>query len=77
MPVMIPGRAIGRITSSEIVSRPKKRVWLTAAAHSVPSTSAIIVEIVATRTDSQRACQTSGRSQVTANHFRVRPGGGN
>ncbi len=41
MPVMMPGSAIGRMTSSEIVSRPKKFVWLTAAAQSVPSTSAM------------------------------------
>ena len=74
MPVMIPGRAIGRITRSDIVSRPKKRVWLTAAAQSVPSTSAIIVEIEATRTDSHRACQTSARSHVTANHFKSEAG---
>jgi hypothetical protein len=51
MPVMTPGRAIGRITRSEIASRPKNFVCEIAAAHSVPSTSAITVEIEATRTD--------------------------
>ncbi len=61
MPVMMPGSAIGRMTRSEIVSRPKKRVRLTAAAVSVPSTSAIRGEIVATFTESCSACQTSGR----------------
>src|SRR4051794_20627246 len=76
MPVMIPGSAIGRITSSEMVSRPKNRVPETAAAQSVPSTSAIRVEIDATCTDSVSACQTSARFQVTSNHFSVSPGGG-
>ena len=48
MPVMMPGSAIGRMTSSEMVSRPKNFVRDTAAAQSVPSTSAIAVEIAAT-----------------------------
>ncbi|MGO8506687.1 hypothetical protein AB9F35_35845, partial [Rhizobium leguminosarum] len=39
MPVMMPGSAIGRMTSSEIAYRPKNFVWLTAAAQSVPRTS--------------------------------------
>jgi hypothetical protein len=47
-----------------------------AAAQSVPSTSAITVEIAATRTDSHSAAQTSGRFQATPNHCVVRPGGG-
>ncbi len=76
MPVMMPGSAMGRMTSSEMVSRPKNFVWLTAAAQSVPRTSAITVEMAATWTDSDSACQTSGRFQVTANHCVVRPGGG-
>src|SRR6218665_304981 len=76
MPVMMPGSAIGRITSSDIVSRPKNFEPDTAAAQSVPSTSAMSVEIDATCTDSVSACQTSGRFQVTSNHLRVSPGGG-
>jgi hypothetical protein len=48
IPVMIPGRAIGRTSSSDTVSRPKKRERQTAAAARVPSTSAIAVEAVAT-----------------------------
>src|SRR5690348_10849438 len=76
MPVMMPGSAIGRITSSEIDSRPKNFVPDTAAAQSVPSSSAIAVEIVATCTDNVSACHTSTRPQVTANHFVVSPGGG-
>ena len=76
IPVTTPGKAMGRITSSEIVSRPKNRVRLTAAAQSVPRIIATTVEIEATLTDSVRASQTSGRFQVTANHFNVSPGGG-
>ena len=56
MPVMMPGSAMGRMTSSEMVSRPKKRVRLTAAAQSVPRTSAMTVEMVATLTDRVSAC---------------------
>ena len=37
---MMPGRAMGRITRSEMDSRPKNRARDMAAAHSVPSTSA-------------------------------------
>ncbi|MNL45498.1 hypothetical protein D3C87_1681480 [compost metagenome] len=77
MPVMMPGSAIGRMTSSEMVSRPKKRVWLTAAAQSVPSTRATAVAIEATLTESVSAAQTSGRFQAMANHCVVSPGGGN
>ncbi len=76
MPVMMPGSAMGRMTSSEMVSRPKNFVPETAAAQSVPSTSAMSVEIAATCTDSVSACQTSTRFQVTANQLSVRPGGG-
>jgi len=76
IPVMMPGRAIGSITSSDTASRPKNRDRDTAAAHSVPSTSAIKVEIEATCTDSFNASHTSGRLQVMLSHFRVNPGGG-
>ena len=76
MPVMMPGSAIGRMTSSEIASRPKNFEPDTAAAHSVPSIMAIKVAIAATVTDSCSAAHTSGRFQVTASHSVVRPGGG-
>jgi hypothetical protein len=48
MPVMMPGSAIGRMISSEIASRPKKRVRGSAPAASVPSTSAMAVATSAT-----------------------------
>ncbi len=76
MPVMMPGKAIGKMTKSDIVSRPKNLDRATAAAQSVPKIIATIVEIAATRSDSPSASQTSGRPQVTANHFSVNPGGG-
>ena len=68
MPVMMPGSAIGRMTSSEIASRPKNFEPDTAAAQSVPSTMAITVAIAATVTESCSAAHTSGRFQVTASH---------
>ncbi len=71
MPVMIPGSAIGRMTSSDTVSRPKKRARVIAAAQSVPSTSAIPDAIAATLSE-QSGGQISCRFQATANHFSVR-----
>jgi len=76
IPVIMPGSAIGKITKSEMVSRPKNLDLETAAAQSVPRTSAITVEIDATLTDNPNASQTSDLPQVTANHFKVSPGGG-
>ena len=43
IPVTIPGRAIGRMTRNEIVSRPKKRWRATAIEASVPRTRASAV----------------------------------
>ena len=71
IPVIIPGKAMGRMTRSEIASRPKNRDRATAAAQSVPSTIAISVETAATRSDNHKAVHTSGRPHVTANHFMV------
>jgi len=68
MPVTIPGSAIGRMISSVIASRPKKRARNSAAAARVPRIIASAVEASATRTDRSRAFQMSWRSQATANH---------
>ena len=76
MPVMTPGRAIGRMISRLIWSRPKKFVRAIAAETSVPSTIASAVAMLATLTDSASASQISGRFQAAANHCVVRPGGG-
>ena len=77
MPVMMPGSAIGRMTSSEIASRPKNFEPDTAAAQSVPSTRAIAVAIAATLTES---CQRRPDVRPVPGDGRaiavVRPGGG-
>src|SRR5215475_3605144 len=74
-PVTIPGRAIGRITRKEIVSRPKKRKRATASEASVPSTRAIDVATIAALIEVQNA---SGAvlSNALGNHSSVSPGGG-
>ena len=71
MPVMMPGSAIGRMRSSDTASRPKKRERLTAAAASVPSTSATSVEMAASQELSVSAFQMSCRPQATANQWSV------
>ena len=65
--MMMPGSAIGRISRSEIVSRPKNRERQTAAAARVPSTSASSVDTAATCSDSASASQMSCRAHATAN----------
>ena len=77
MPVTMPGSAMGKMSSSEIASRPKNRVRARPAAASVPSTMASAVDTSATRNDRPIAVHTSSRSQAAANHFVVRAGGGN
>ena len=76
-PVTIPGRAIGRITRKEIVSRPKKRWRATASAARVPSTSAIAV---ATTPGLDRGEKRFARGFVfrrpCENQWVVKPGGG-
>ena len=76
MPVMTPGSAIGRISSSEIASRPKKVARASAAAASVPSTTAMAVDQAATSKLSRIAAHTSSRCQATPNHCVVSAGGG-
>ena len=75
MPVTMPGSAIGRTSSSEIASRPKKRGATRAAAASVPST------MRQQRSRPRRpaataasACQMSSRSQATPNQLQGQPG---
>ena len=59
MPVMMPGSAMGRMTSSEMVSRPKNRV-LEIAAQSVPRISAMTVEIADLHRERQRPPDVGG-----------------
>ncbi len=68
-PVMIPGKAIGRMTTSEIVSRPKKRYRDTASETSVPSTRATAVAPRAASTESWSASRTPSLWYATENHF--------
>ena len=51
MPVMMPGSAIGKTKSSEIVSRPKNLARDSPAAATVPKTSASTVATAATLSD--------------------------
>ncbi|MNF04995.1 hypothetical protein D3C80_2046300 [compost metagenome] len=73
---MIPGRAMGRISISEMLSLPKKLRRYSAAEARVPSTRASSVARQATCSDSVIDSSTSGREKATLNHFRVKPWGG-
>ena len=74
MPVMIPGRAIGRTSRNETDSRPKNLKRAIANAAAEPSTSAVPVASRPARTESQIASRTSWECQATRNHFVVKPG---
>src|SRR5574343_1665222 len=73
MPVTMPGKAIGRMNSSVIVSLPKKAARYSAAEARVPSSIASAVACAATSTDSHTAARTSSRANALANHSRVKP----
>src|SRR3954454_13711003 len=75
-PVTIPGRAIGRITRNEIVSRPKKRCRATASEASVPRKSAIAVATSPTLIDVQKASRALLELTASENQSKVTPGGG-
>ena len=75
-PVTIPGRAIGRITRKEIVSRPKKRWRPTASAARLPRTSAIAVATMPASIEVSSASRADSLSNALLNHSKVRPGGG-
>jgi hypothetical protein len=68
MPVMMPGRAIGRMTSSEMVSRPKNfdRDRRRQPACRAPGNQA--VAMLATLTESHSASQMSSAPGTTPNH---------
>ncbi len=73
MPVMIPGSAIGRTSTNETISRPKKRKRCTPNAASDPSARAAPVAIAAHSSDSHSAFCTSGSWIAGENHFVVSP----
>ena len=74
MPVMIPGRAIGRISKNDTDSRPKKRKRAIANAAIEPSTIAIAVVTAPTFSESSNAERASSLCQVTENQWSVQPG---
>ncbi|MCY1455369.1 hypothetical protein D9M71_725000 [compost metagenome] len=73
IPVMMPGRAMGRISISEMLSLPKKSRRYSAPAARVPRIMAISVATAAIFTDSTMASSTSLRWAAMKNHFRVKP----
>src|SRR5919112_523902 len=75
-PVTIPGRAIGRITRKEIVSRPKKRWRATARAARVPSTRAIEPAIRPALIEVTKASRAASSLKAWLNQWVVKPGGG-
>ncbi len=74
MPVMIPGRAIGRMSRNDTDSRPKNRKRAIANAAIDPSTRAIAVVTAPTFTESRNADRASGSCQVTVNQWNVQLG---
>src|SRR5436305_7008293 len=75
-PVTIPGRAIGRITRKEIVSRPKKRWRATASEASVPRTSAIAVASSPALIEVKKASRAASFLNAWLNQWVVKLGGG-
>src|SRR6478672_8898949 len=71
-PVMIPGRAIGRMKRNEIESRPKNRARQRPNAASEPRTSATAVASRPARSDTQSASRTSGSSHACQHNFVVK-----
>ena len=76
IPVTIPGRAIGRMITKEIVSRPKKRWRPTAIEASVPRTRAIAVAAAPTLSEVSSACWAPWSWIATLNQWVVRLGSG-
>ncbi|GDU73938.1 hypothetical protein BvCmsSIP076_03604 [Escherichia coli] len=72
----MPGSAMGSSSNSEMAFLPKKSRRHSAAAASVPNTSAINVASAATLSDSVTASRISLRRAATLNQRSVRPCGG-
>ena len=72
MPVIIPGRAMGKISMVVIASLPKKLRLYNAAAAMVPIIKAINVATVATFSESTMADMTSPRANAALNHLSVK-----
>jgi len=76
IPVTIPGRAIGKTNSREIVLRPKKSYLVIAAAASEPKTRAIEVAIRAVTTERNTASLIPSFAAAFVHHSVVKPVGG-
>src|SRR4026209_1636656 len=74
--VTIPGKAIGRTSANEIVSRPKNLARAIANDASVPSTRAINVAQIATRKELVTGCRRSVLCHAVVNHDVVTNDGG-
>ena len=71
IPVMIPGRAMGRTRANAIVSRPKKRKRWTANDASEPRTIASRVAWRATVIDRAKASRTPSLAYASPNQRRL------
>ncbi len=76
MPVTTPGRAIGKMMSSDTASRPKNWKRCSARAAIVPRTSAMTVAMAATSRDTMIAERAPSDCTASDHHCVVRPGGG-
>src|SRR5262245_14720709 len=74
IPVMIPGRAIGRTNTNETALCPKNLCRESAKAARDPRTSATAVAVSPALTESQSAPWTSSSCHAAENHFVVNPG---
>ena len=75
-PVTMPGRAIGRMTRNEIVSRPKNRKRATAREASEPRISARTVATAATSSEVKKASRAPLLVIASPTQSVVSPGGG-
>src|SRR5215207_7966057 len=76
IPVMMPGSAIGRMMSRLIASRPKNENRCSAIEMRVPSTSEMIVAMIAICTLVSTASRAPALWKARPHHSRVKPGGG-
>ena len=73
IPVMMPGRASGSTSRSEMASRPKNANLNSAYATAEPSSRASTVATSPTRIDSRNALRTWGSCQATPNQCSEKP----
>src|SRR6476661_5411311 len=76
MPVTIPGSAMARMTTNEIVSRPKNEYRATASAAKAPRTIETAVAPSAHTIEVKKACWRPVLLSASPTHFSVNPDGG-